>query len=72
VKNIIKIINLEKSKDKRQMSSSFSLPHPSVVKYYSKYRKPPDQKLKVSFISPTKFEIDDRYEVIDTSKKGKN
>ena len=54
------------------MSSSFSLPHPSVVKYYSKYRKPPDQKLKVSFISPTKFEIDDRYEVIDTSKKGKN
>lgn len=38
----------------------------SVVNYYSKYRNPLTN-IKSQVIMGTKFEVDDRYEIIDTS-----
>ena len=39
----------------------------SVIEYYAKYRNL-KQKLKAQIVMGTKFEIEDRYEIIDLSK----
>lgn len=38
----------------------------SVINYYSKYKNP-STNIKSQVIMGTKFEVDDRYELIDTS-----
>lgn len=39
----------------------------SVINYYSKYKNP-STNIKSQVVMGTKFEVEDRYEVIDTSK----
>ena len=46
-----------------------SLP-PSIVAYYAKFKNI-STTIKSQVIMGTKFEIDDRYEIIDTSKSRK-
>ena len=53
-------------KKEESPKKTLSLPL-SVVSYYAKYKNN-SNTIKSQVIMGTKFEIDDRYEIIDTSK----
>lgn len=63
-------MNKEKEKEKENASPKKQTVLPqSVISYYAKYRNP-SAKIKSQVVMGTKFEMDDRYEVIDTIGQG--